>query len=313
MSDPDAREELRLLIRAFRANLAWQRRAGLYAVPAGTGTHDVSLPARGAMSAADALAGAPAGSSDDEPAITMQDLLAAADGHLPDPARRAAPLPAPVAVAGGHPDVQPGAPERMPATGARPRLPLAEVRAELGDCQRCKLAPTRTNIVFGVGAPDAPLMFIGEAPGEQEDLRGEPFVGPAGQLLDRMIEAMGWTRDTVYIANVLKCRPPRNRNPEEDEVAACRPFLQQQIDAVRPRVIVTLGKPAAHLILHTRASMTSLRGRFQEHGDIRVMPTFHPAFLLRKPGHKRDTWSDLKQVIAELERRGIRSPRPPKT
>ena len=192
------------------------------------------------------------------------------------------------------------------------RRSLAQVREELGDCERCKLHATRKNIVFGVGAEDTPLMFIGEAPGEQEDLRGEPFVGRAGELLDKMIEAMGWTRDTVYIANVLKSRPPGNRNPQPDEVAACTPFLDAQIRAIAPRIIVTLGRPAANHILGNDAPISALRGKFHDRGGIQVMPTFHPAYLLRDPDKKKETWSDLKQVIAELARLGIASPNPPR-
>jgi uracil-DNA glycosylase len=210
--------------------------------------------------------------------------------------------------------VEGAAPPHDPADqpGPRRRLTLAGVRADLGDCQRCKLAGQRTNIVFGVGSETAPLMFIGEAPGAEEDRRGEPFVGKAGQLLDRMIDAMGWTRDAVYIANVLKCRPPGNRDPEPDEIEACSPFLARQIEAIAPRVIVTLGRPAAQLLLRTRAPISALRGRWQDYRGIRVMPTFHPAFLLRSPDRKRDAWADLKQVIEELGRLGIGSPHPPK-
>lgn len=206
-------------------------------------------------------------------------------------------------------DATPPEGEPAPAT----RLTLAEVRADLGDCQRCKLSATRQNIVFGVGDPSAPLVFIGEAPGQEEDRTGEPFVGRAGQLLDKMIVAMGWSRDTVYIMNVLKCRPPGNRNPEPDEVQACEPFLARQIEAIAPRVIVTLGKPAAHLVLRTTAPISALRGSFQQYRGIAVMPTFHPAYLLRSPERKRDTWDDLKRVIAEIERLGIATPHPPRT
>ena len=190
------------------------------------------------------------------------------------------------------------------------RQTLAQVREELGDCKRCKLSETRKNIVFGVGSEDTPLMFIGEAPGEQEDLRGEPFVGRAGELLDKMIEAMGWTRATVYIANVLKSRPPGNRNPQPDEVAACTPFLDAQIRAIAPRIIVTLGRPAANHVLGTDAPISALRGKFHDRHGVQVMPTFHPAYLLREPDRKKDTWSDLKQVIAELARLGVTPPRP---
>ncbi len=189
---------------------------------------------------------------------------------------------------------------------------LSAVHADLGDCTRCKLHDTRNKIVFGSGAADAALMFVGEAPGADEDRLGEPFVGRAGQLLDKMIAAMGWARQDVYIANVLKCRPPGNRNPQRDEITACEGFLARQIDAIAPRVIVTLGKPAAHLILNTTAPISALRGRFQRYRGITVMPTFHPAYLLRQPERKRETWEDLKKVIDELERLGVESPQPPR-
>ncbi len=193
------------------------------------------------------------------------------------------------------------------------RRTLDQVREDLGDCQRCKLAGTRRTIVFGNGDPHAALVFIGEAPGEEEDRRGLPFVGKAGQLLDKMIEAMGWTRDAVYVLNTLKCRPPGNRNPEPDETAACEPFLAAQLEAIRPRMIVTLGKPAAQLLLRSNAPISALRGNFHSWRGIPLMPTFHPAFLLRSPERKRDTWDDLKKVIAELARLGIESPHPPRT
>jgi uracil-DNA glycosylase len=193
------------------------------------------------------------------------------------------------------------------------RRTLAQVREELGECTRCKLHGTRRSIVFGVGAEDAPLMFVGEGPGEQEDKRGEPFVGPAGELLDKMIEAMGWSRQTVYINNVVSCRPPGNRNPQPDEVAACRPFLEARIAAVRPRIIVALGRPAANTLLGTDAPISTLRGRFHERNGIKVMLTFHPAYLLREPDRKRDAWADLKLVMAELARLGITPPRAPKS
>ncbi len=188
------------------------------------------------------------------------------------------------------------------------RRTLAQVRTELGECTRCKLHSGRKSIVYGAGAEDAPLMFIGEAPGEQEDRRGEPFVGPAGELLDKMIEAMGWTRDSIYIANIVMCRPPSNRNPQPDEIAACMPFLQAKIAAIAPRVIVTLGRPSTNTLLGVDAPISTLRGRFHDRHGTKVMPTFHPAYLLREPDRKRDTWSDLKLVIAELARLGIHPP-----
>src|SRR5262245_24573374 len=188
---------------------------------------------------------------------------------------------------------------RAPARAAS--LPLAEVRAELGECTRCKLHPTRKNIVFGVGNPHAELVFIGEAPGANEDIQGEPFVGDAGQLLTKMIAAMGYAREDVYICNILKCRPPSNRNPEPDEIEACEPFLKKQLAALSPKVIVALGKfAAAWLVGKPDAAISALRGRFHTYEGIKVMPTYHPAYLLRTPSAKRVVWEDLQLVMAEL-------------
>ena len=192
------------------------------------------------------------------------------------------------------------------------RRGLAQIREELGECTRCKLHSTRKSIVFGVGAEDAPLMFVGEAPGEQEDRRGEPFVGPAGELLDKMIEAMGWSRDSVYIATSSCAGRRGNRNPQPDEVAACRPFLDAQIAAIAPRIIVALGRPAANTLLGIDAPISALRGKFHDRRGIKVMPTFHPAYLLREPDRKRDAWADLKLVMAELSRLGIQAPGTPR-
>ncbi|HLX04964.1 MAG TPA: uracil-DNA glycosylase, partial [Candidatus Binatus sp.] len=169
---------------------------------------------------------------------------------------------------------------------------LDELREFIGDCQRCKLAPRRTNLVFGVGNPNADLMFVGEAPGADEDARGEPFVGRAGQLLTDIIErGMGIRREDVYICNVIKCRPPDNRNPEPDEVVACEPFLFRQIDLVRPRAIVGLGTFAVQAVLKVKIPISKLRGNWQDFRGIRFMPTFHPAYLLRTPGDKRLVWA----------------------
>ena len=179
---------------------------------------------------------------------------------------------------------------------------LHVLREDIGDCTRCKLhAQGRTQIVFGVGNPDADLMFVGEAPGADEDIQGIPFVGRAGQLLTKIIEAIGLTRDQVYIANVIKCRPPGNRNPEPDEVEACEPFLFRQIDAIQPRVIVALGTFAAKALLKTQDPISRLRGRVYEFRGARLIPTFHPAFLLRSPDRKRDVWEDMKKVRALLQ------------
>ena len=178
---------------------------------------------------------------------------------------------------------------------------LDDLRAELGDCRRCKLAGHRTNIVFGVGSPHAKLMFVGEGPGHDEDVQGEPFVGRAGQLLTEIItKGMGLRRADVYIANVIKCRPPGNRNPEPDEVAACQPFLQRQIELIRPTVIVALGTFAAQALLRSRTPISRLRGQWHDYHGTRLMPTFHPAYLLRNPQDKRIVWQDIKAVMQEL-------------
>jgi len=182
---------------------------------------------------------------------------------------------------------------------------LVAVRKDLGPCTRCKLSGLgRRQIVFGVGNPNADLMFVGEAPGADEDVQGEPFVGRAGQLLTAIIEAMGLRREDVYIANVIKCRPPGNRNPEPDEVAQCEPFLFRQIDTIRPKVIVALGKFAAQALLRTTEPITRLRGREFTYRDAILMPTYHPAYLLRTPSAKREVWGDMKRVLALLAERG---------
>jgi len=178
---------------------------------------------------------------------------------------------------------------------------LEELRTAIGDCQRCKLSSSRTHLVFGVGNPRATLMFIGEGPGRDEDLQGEPFVGRAGQLLtDIITKGMGLRREDVYIANVVKCRPPENRNPEPDEVASCEPFLKKQIDLVKPEIIIALGKFAVQTLLQTKAPITKLRGTWHAYHGIKLMPTFHPAYLLRNPGDKKLVWEDIKKVIKEM-------------
>lgn len=183
-----------------------------------------------------------------------------------------------------------------------PGVGLSALREFIGDCTRCKLHTLgRKQVVFGVGSPSADLMFVGEAPGADEDLQGEPFVGRAGQLLTKIIEAMGLTRADVYIANVIKCRPPGNRNPEPDEVATCEPFLARQIDMIQPRVIVALGTFAAKALLKTDAPISRIRGHvFEYRGGAKLIPTFHPAFLLRSPERKRDVWEDMKKARALL-------------
>lgn len=178
---------------------------------------------------------------------------------------------------------------------------LKELREYIGDCQRCKLSKQRKHIVYGAGNPQAQLMFIGEAPGKEEDLQGLPFVGDAGMLLTRLIEKMGLKRNDVYIANIIKCRPPMNRDPEEDEVATCRGFVERQIAIIRPTVIMTLGRIALQSLMNSpKLKITTARGHFLDYDGIPVMPTFHPAYLLRNPQDKMLTWSDAQKVLARL-------------
>ena len=183
------------------------------------------------------------------------------------------------------------------------RESLEAVRNDLGDCTRCALHQGRSHIVFGIGNPQADLMFIGEGPGVEEDRQGLPFVGPAGQLLTKIIEAIDLTREDVYIANVVKCRPPRNRDPEAEEVEACRPFLERQIDAVRPKVICALGRVSALNLLDTNEGISRIRGRTFSFRGAKLVPTFHPAYLLRDPSKKRECWEDMKLIRSLLDER----------
>jgi uracil-DNA glycosylase len=181
---------------------------------------------------------------------------------------------------------------------------LAEIRAELEGSRCCGLCRDRQKLVFGVGNEQARLVFVGEAPGREEDLQGEPFVGEAGKLLDRIIFAMGLTRAEVYICNVLKCRPPRNRDPLPEEIATCEPFLRRQLKAIQPLVIVTLGKFAGQTLLRSDTPITRLRGQWQEYQGIALMPTLHPAYLLRNPAAKKEVWEDMQQVVQRLRTAG---------
>jgi DNA polymerase len=204
---------------------------------------------------------------------------------LPRPPEAAAPRPAPAA------------PPGMPALKT-----LDDVRAHLGECTRCKLHTGRKTIVFGVGTPKAHLVFVGEGPGADEDAQGEPFVGRAGQLLTRIIEAIQLRREDVYICNIIKCRPPGNRNPEPDEIAACEPFLKAQLAAIKPKLICALGTFAAQTLLRTKEPISRLRGRFHAYEGIPLLPTFHPAYLLRNPHEKRTVWEDMKLLQKEYQR-----------
>lgn len=180
------------------------------------------------------------------------------------------------------------------------RETLADIRADLGDCRRCGLAAGRRHIVFGSGNPQAKLVFVGEGPGQEEDQQGEPFVGAAGQLLTKIIQAMNLGRDDVYICNIIKCRPPGNRNPAPDEIAACSPFLDRQLAAIRPGFICALGTFAAQTLLASTVPISKLRGKFYSYRGVRVMPTYHPAFLLRNPERKRDVWADIQKLMREV-------------
>jgi DNA polymerase len=211
-----------------------------------------------------------------------------------------------------------GLPARGPALSAPPAMPparapvenatpsggsLGELAALVAGCTRCRLSQSRTQTVFSRGTGTSGLCFVGEGPGADEDAQGQPFVGLAGQLLDRMIAAMGFSRDEVYVCNIVKCRPPENRKPEPDEMAACRPFLEQQLELVAPQVIVALGATAVQGLLGTTEGITRLRGRWKLYrGRIAVMPTFHPAYLLRNPKAKREVWEDLQAVLRQMGR-----------
>jgi uracil-DNA glycosylase len=230
-----------------------------------------------------AVANAPQPSPPPAPPPPRAEPIAAAAAPVPPPMRTPTPVPAPAGV-----DVA---------------AALQALRATVMPCTRCKLHEGRRHVVFGEGNPRAEVMFVGEAPGAVEDQTGRPFVGPAGQLLDRIITgAMGLQRTDVFIANINKCRPPGNREPEPDEVAACLPFLRQQLELIRPKVIVCLGRTAAQNLLGSKESTTRLRGRDLEYQGVPVVVTWHPAYLLRDPSHKRETWEDIKRVNRLLGR-----------
>jgi uracil-DNA glycosylase len=179
---------------------------------------------------------------------------------------------------------------------------LEKIREDIGDCKRCRLCSTRTQIVFGSGNPKADLVFVGEAPGADEDMHGLPFVGKAGQLLTKIIESIHLKREDVYICNVIKCRPPNNRFPEKDEIMTCSPFLLRQLEAISPKIICCLGAAAAQTLLETKSSIGWLRGRFRDYRGAKIIVTYHPAYLLRNPEAKRDVWEDMKKIRALLEK-----------
>ena len=182
---------------------------------------------------------------------------------------------------------------------------LESIASEVSVCERCRLSKTRTQTIFGEGNSRARLVFVGEGPGYEEDQQGRPFVGPAGKLLTKIIQAMGLTREDVYIGNIIKCRPPGNRNPAPEEIEACLPFLERQLKAIQPEYICALGAVAAKTLLKTEAPISRLRGRLHSYGTLRLMPTFHPAYLLRNPDKKRDVWEDIQVLMREM---GLKTP-----
>lgn len=295
MSD-DLRAELSELVRHFQTHIAWQRELGAAELPR-TSSHRAPSPASVVIAApqppASVVIAAPPA-----PALVVEVVPVAARVA---PAVVAAVAPAPPAAALTLLDVDPpvaqGDPplDRASRTGA-----LTVIQREVAGCTACKLAQRRTQTVFARGNPEARLVFIGEGPGEQEDKQGLPFVGPAGQLLDKIIVAMHLDPDAVYVCNVVKCRPPGNRTPEPDEVAACTPFLLKQLGVVRPEVIVTLGRTATGFLLGSNAPMSRLRGQWHSYQGIPLLPTWHPSYLLREPAHKGETWSDMKLVMQRL-------------
>ncbi|MEO8605652.1 MAG: uracil-DNA glycosylase [bacterium] len=274
MTDDDPAGELRRVLQGLRTQLEWQQACGVDWLP--------STADAGGMKAASRPAAPQAAASQASGTRSAAKPAAAAP--------RTAGLPSASQAAAASSD-----------SDLAETTTLDALRAHIGDCTRCKLSGGRTNLVYGVGSPNADLMFVGEGPGHDEDLKGEPFVGRAGQLLTEIItKGMKLQRADVYIANVVKCRPPNNRNPESDEIATCMPFLQRQIDIIAPRVIVALGTFAAQTLLGVKTPITRMRGTWHDYRSIKVMPTFHPAYLLRTPGDKRLVWEDIKQVMAEL-------------
>jgi uracil-DNA glycosylase len=270
MTDSDFSQEVRRMARALAAHAEWLGQSGVSALPRWDGT---------------ALSRASSTSSSIDVEEEATTPVPVSSPSLAQPSASVAERPAPVAA-------------ELGSNAER----LSALRDEIGDCRRCRLAEGRTKLVFGVGNADARLLFVGEGPGRDEDLKGEPFVGKAGQLLTDIIEkGMRLRRADVYICNVVKCRPPDNRDPEPDEVAACGGFLERQVEIVGPKVIVALGRFAAQALLATTTPIGRLRGRWQSYRGIPVMPTLHPAYLLRNPGDKRLVWEDVKQVMQKLD------------
>lgn len=316
----DPREELAELAAAVRAYVEWQADTGASGLPVTEAPEAVlaRLGGSGGRAAAPARAGVSVGATPLSPHVSQPARMASsamdagrsavppsaaafATGPLassPRPMPIAAPAPAPAPTAAPTPR---GAAVAVAGVADERRTRLALLAEEVRSCTRCGLHETRTQTVFSRGDPFAELCFVGEGPGADEDALGEPFVGPAGKLLDRMIGAMGYQRDEVYIANIVKCRPPNNRKPEPAEMASCMPYLTQQLALIKPRVIVALGATAVQGMIGTSEGITRLRGKWKLYkGTIPMMPTFHPAYLLRNPAAKREVWSDLQEVMKHL-------------
>jgi uracil-DNA glycosylase len=230
--------------------------------------------------------------------VTPSNLIE--ESPLPKSALKPPAVPAPAAATKTFMPLTPAPPSLFEAASKKPSETLLQIRDDLGECTRCKLHTTRHKIVFGDGSPQAQLVFVGEGPGADEDAQGLPFVGRAGKLLTQMIEAMGLQRRDVYICNVVKCRPPGNRQPEPDEVDTCSPFLFRQLDSIKPKVIVCLGATAFQTLLQTNRSISHYRGQWLDFRGYKMLPTYHPAYLLRNPAAKADVWKDLQRVMAEL-------------
>lgn len=342
-SEPDPRTELRELAAALRSHLAWLHSGGVVGLP-----RPAQSPERPRRAAPSGRAPEPAppplaARADRQPAVEqpvppppqasddlgVADAASAARAALQASARAASVATRAASPAPGRTAAAPAAQATLKAPLAEAHYPelddpalglgsaaagLAQVRQILGDCRRCKLCHGRNNIVFGEGNPEPWVVFVGEGPGADEDRQGQPFVGAAGELLNRMIKAMGdeagkrgqpelrehLSREQVYIANIVKCRPPGNRVPEADEIAACAPFLRAQLARLQPRVIVALGRTPTHYLLQTTAPISRLRGQFATWNGIPVMPTYHPAYVLRTEGANKLVWEDLKRVIERL-------------
>jgi uracil-DNA glycosylase family 4 len=305
VNDPrESAEELSEVMEDLRRHLVWQEEAGGRAVLVDAAKQAAErsaalrsmIPPRSGASKPEATGPREAPPAVPEPASPSRPLAASPRPPASEPAP-SRPAPGNNGLLLDVPQKAPPYPGQLPGVVEGERPTLDQIRRELGDCQRCKLCTGRKNIVFGVGNPRAELVFVGEGPGENEDLQGVPFVGAAGELLTKMIQAMGFSRDEVYICNVVKCRPPGNRNPEPEEIAACEPFLRAQLLALQPKVIVALGKFAAQTLLRDTTPITRLRGNWREYQGVKLMPTFHPAYLLRSPAEKRKAWEDLQQVM----------------